>query len=351
MITFNVGPSKIYPQVKQFLNDAYDQNILSISHRSAAFDAFSKKCLELLHEKLEIPLDYTILYTGSATESWEIIAQDIVKNKAVHFFNGEFGKKWHEYAKFINPATTGYKFDENEAIKLSDYQIDNDTEVLAFTLNETSTGTQVRESVIDEAKTKFPQALIAIDTTSCLGGIKINFPKYDIIYGSVQKCFGLPAGLGLLILSPKAMAKAEEKGIKGRYNSLLKMAEHIKTYQTSYTPNVLGIYLLSRVLEIIEPISAIHARVKKQAGEWYGFIPTLNGFHLHISNKQVQSDTVVTVGSTEENVAKIKKEAKAAGLELGSGYGPLKNSTFRIANFPAITAEEIEKLKSFLSKL
>ncbi|MFN0048279.1 MAG: aminotransferase class V-fold PLP-dependent enzyme [Cytophagales bacterium] len=351
MITFNVGPSKIYPQVQQYLQDAYNQNVLSISHRSSDFDAFSKKCLQLLHEKLEIPAEYTILYTGSATESWEIISQDVVNAKAVHFFNGEFGKKWFEYAKFIIPQTIGYKFDENEAIQLSDYQIDSDNEMLAFTLNETSTGTQVKENIIDEAKVKFPNALIAIDTTSCIGGININFSKYDIVFGSVQKCFGLPAGLGLLILSPKSLAKAEEKAIKGRYNSLLKMAEYIKLFQTSFTPNVLAIYLLSRVLETIEPISITNKTIKNQAKEWYDFIPKIAGFHLHISNAEVQSDTVITVGSTEENVSKIKKAAKAAGLELGSGYGPLKNSTFRIANFPAITTAEIQILKEFLSTI
>jgi phosphoserine aminotransferase len=351
MITFNVGPSKVYPEVKQYLSDAFDQNILSISHRSKEFDAFSKSTLELMHEKLNIPADYTIMYTCSATENWEIVAQDIVKENAVHFYNGEFGKKWYENAKFIVPGTVGYKFDENTAIKLSDYQIPSDVEMLGFTLNETSTGTQVRSSIIDEAKAKFPNALIAIDTTSCIAGVVIDFKKYDIIYGSVQKCFGLPAGLGLLICSPKSLAKAAEKGVTGRYNSLLKLVEYIKVYQTSYTPNVLDIYLLSRVVAKMDNISTIDTLIKKRAQEWYDFIPTVKGFHLHISNKDVQSDTIITVGSTEENVAKIKKEAKAAGIELGSGYGPLKNSTFRIANFPSITQQEIDVLKKFLQSV
>lgn len=351
MITFNVGPSKLYPEVKQYLQDAYDQDILSISHRSKAFDTFSKKCLELLHEKLDIPIDHTIIYTGSATESWEIISQDVVKSKSVHFFNGEFGKKWFEYAKYINPLTVGYKFDEQQAIALGDYDIDPETELLNFTLNETSTGTKVGKATIDAAKLKFPNALIAIDTTSCLAGIHVDFKEFDIVFGSVQKCFGLPAGTGLLILSPKAMEKAEEKGIRGRYNSLLKMAEYIKSYQTSYTPNVLGIYLLSRVMEIVNPIAFTSNRIIKQARDWYAFIPQLDGFHLHINNNEVRSDTVITVGSTEENVSKIKLVAKAAGIELGSGYGPLKNSTFRIANFPAISETEIATLKVFLTSL
>ena len=349
MITFNVGPSKVYGEVLQYLQDAYHNQILSISHRSKEFDAFSQKTLELLHSKLNIPANYTILYTGSATESWEILSQDLVMKKSSHFYNGEFGKKWFEYAKYIHPESKGFSFNENDTLHIADYDIEDDVEMLAFTLNETSTGTQVRETVIEAAHTKFPDALIAIDTTSCLGGININYKKYDIIYGSVQKCFGLPAGLGLLICSPKAINKANELGIKGRYNSLLSMVDKIKAYQTNFTPNVLGIYLLNRVLENIPNINETDLRIKKQAAEWYDFMPNIKGMGLHITNKEVRSDTVITVKATDEIVTKIKKEAKTAGIELGSGYGPLKNSTFRIANFPAISSEEINVLKKFLT--
>ncbi len=351
MITFNVGPSKINPKVRQYLTDAYDNHILSISHRSKEFDDFSEKCLQLLHQKLNIPSDYKILYTGSATESWEIIAQDIVSSKAIHFFNGEFGKKWFEYAKFINSETVGHKYNEKEPIQLSNYTIANDTEMLGFTLNETSTGTKVDKNVILEAKKICPNALISIDTTSCIGGVAIDFELYDIIYGSVQKCFGLPAGLGLLIVSPKAIEKAKQKNVVGRYNSLLTMLEQIKKFQTNYTPNVLNIYLLYRVLDNSMPIKEIDTLVRNRAYNLYHFVSTLQGFHLHVNNKEVQSDTVLTVGSTPENIIKIKKEAKLAGIELGSGYGSLKDTTFRIANFPSITEEEIETLKSFLSNI
>jgi phosphoserine aminotransferase len=351
MITFNVGPSKVYPEVRQYLQDAYDQQILSISHRSKKFDTFSKKTIELLHEKLNIPSDYVVMYTGSATESWEIISQDIVNHSAIHFYNGEFGKKWYEYAKFIVPQTVGYLYHENKSIDLLDYQIPNDVELLGFTLNETSTGTQVKMPVIQQAKLLFPNALIAIDTTSCIGGVNIDFKMFDIIYGSVQKCFGLPSGLGLLICSPKAIEKAKQKNVKGRYNSLLKLVEHIKAYQTSYTPNVLNIYLLSRVLENLPNTVQISENLKNRANHWYEFINSLKGFETHISNKDVQSDTVITVkAKNSENIGKLKEETQKAKIELGSGYGPLKDSTFRIANFPAITETEIETLKSMLKE-
>jgi phosphoserine aminotransferase len=37
-------------------------------------------------------------------------------------------------------------------------------------------------------------------------------------------------------------------------------------------------------------------------------------------------------------------------MQLGGGYGPLKPTSFRIANFPAITDAEFDKLIAFLKK-
>jgi phosphoserine aminotransferase len=49
-------------------------------------------------------------------------------------------------------------------------------------------------------------------------------------------------------------------------------------------------------------------------------------------------------------LADIKKNARKEGFLLGEGYGDLKTSTFRIANFPAIKRKEIESLRTLLKK-
>jgi phosphoserine aminotransferase len=48
-------------------------------------------------------------------------------------------------------------------------------------------------------------------------------------------------------------------------------------------------------------------------------------------------------------LAEVKQQAKKKGFLLGEGYGPLKNTTFRIANFPALKKNEIKQLQKFLS--
>jgi len=69
-----------------------------------------------------------------------------------------------------------------------------------------------------------------------------------------------------------------------------------------------------------------------------------------VTNEATRSTTVMGVTGPEEVISKVKNEAKAAGMELGSGYGPLKPTSFRIANFPAITNAEMDRLIEFLSK-
>ncbi|MEP0711709.1 MAG: alanine--glyoxylate aminotransferase family protein, partial [Algoriphagus sp.] len=46
----------------------------------------------------------------------------------------------------------------------------------------------------------------------------------------------------------------------------------------------------------------------------------------------------------------VKKDAEKEGMQLGSGYGPHKPTSFRIANFPAITNTEMDKLIGFLGR-
>ncbi|MFT4835040.1 MAG: phosphoserine aminotransferase, partial [Flavobacteriaceae bacterium] len=70
--------------------------------------------------------------------------------------------------------------------------------------------------------------------------------------------------------------------------------------------------------------------------------------HL-VTNEKVRSQTVLAL--TSGDVIALKGKAKSAGIVLGSGYGPWKGSTFRIANFPAIEDQEVNQLIQFLKTL
>lgn len=349
MITFAPGPSKVYELVPTYFNDAYAQGILSANHRSEVFMNLYKDTEDVLKGKLKVPADYKLLFTSSATENWEIITQSLVSHSSFHIYSGSFGKKWFGFAKHILGNTEGLVLKPDEEINVQGLEIGKSHDVVAITQNETSNATQVSMETIKAIGEKFPDKMLAIDTTSSMAGIFLDFSLADIWYASVQKCFGLPAGLGILVLSPKAVEKAQALGENGRYNSLNFMLENATNYQTHYTPNVLGIYFLNRVLHDIQHIEKIHQDTENRMQAMEKIIAQSSSLDFLVKNERTRSRTVLGVSGEEKFIQQVKKEAMGQGMQLGSGYGPLKPSSFRIANFPALTNEDITRLSQFLN--
>lgn len=301
----------------------------------------------LLRKKLNVPRTYTVFIVSSATECWEIIAQSFVQRRSMHCYNGAFGEKWYQYTKKLQPAAQALPFNLQQPLDLRGINLDVE-DVLCLTQNETSNGSSVSPSTLNTIRTRFPDPLIAVDATSSMAGIELNFTKADLWFASVQKCFGLPAGLALLICSPKALERAESIGERGHYNSVLFMREMMRSWQTTHTPNVLGIYLLNRALHKMRVIAETGAITKERAKAWFNFAESLSALQPLIANHNVRSSTVITVSGETTYLEKLKAAAKRKGFLLGNGYGEYKTTTLRIANFPVITDREINSLKRFL---
>ena len=334
MITFYPGPSKLYPQVAEYAAEACRSGLVSLNHRSPEFMAITAGAMRGVREKLNVPDSYYIALVSSATECWEIVAQSLTQQTSLHPYSGAFGRKWMDYAHRIRPP----------------HQPD-EADVLCIVQNETSNGTQVRMPTLAQFRRDFPHVLIAVDAVSSMAGIVFDWSLADVWFASVQKCFGLPAGLAVLIYSPAALARAEAIGENAHYNSLLFLHENFQKDQTPYTPNGLGIYLLNRVMEQVPPIADVDTKTRQRAADWYTFFEqdmAGSPFRLLIEDAEQRSDTVIAVTGSEADISAIKKVAKQVEILLGNGYGDCKNTTFRIANFPAISDEEIATLKQFL---
>lgn len=343
-MTFYPGPSKVYPQVAQYLQDAFAEGILSVNHRSEEGMKITRGAIEGLHQKLNIPPDYHVYFISSATEAWEIIAQSLTVQKSLHFYNGAFGEKWADYAEKLVTEIERKPFNLNELPDLQGF--DNFKDIVCITQNETSNGTQIKD--LKAFRKAFPEAIIAVDATSSLGGIALDFNDGDVWFASVQKCFGLPAGMAIMICSPLAIQRATEINDRKFYNSLLFIHDNFQKFQTHYTPNVLSIYLLDKIMLNVPNISIISENIKQRADKWYDFFDS-KGMKYLAHNPAIRSDTVITIEGTTEGIKAIKTLSKTHGITVGNGYGSWKNTTFRIANFPAIEDFEIETLMKVLS--
>ncbi|GAA4838712.1 aminotransferase class V-fold PLP-dependent enzyme [Algivirga pacifica] len=351
MMTFYPGPSKVYPEIKQFMADAMDEGILSQNHRSQPFINLCKETVALVKDRLDIPSNYHVYFTSSATECWEILSQSFAELNSLHLYNGAFGEKWMEYRRRLYTNTYGVEFGLQRQLGMTQLQkqVPSDTDILCLTSNETSNATKVSENTLKAVRERYRNSLIFVDATSSMGGVNHDWLSADVWYASVQKCLGLPSGLAVMVCSPFAVEQAQRLNHREHYNSFLHIHEQMLNYQTTHTPNILDIYLLKRVMEQRAPIRKVANHLKERM-MWVNEELVKYGYQLLIESRRQRSLTVAAITAAPEKIDKLKKEAVAAGITLGNGYGKWKPHTLRMANFPAIEDTEVEQLLNFLKQ-
>ena len=348
--SFFPGPSKADPNLKTYLEDAYNQGILSLQHRSATFIDLVRETLKLLHEKLEIPSNYTVSFAGSATECWEILGESFIDQFSLHLTTGAFGEKWSKYRSKLAPNCVQLALSPQKILSLNQAaKFKGAADIICLTQNETSNGTQVKNKLIHKFKKRFEESLIFVDSTSYMAGQFIDWRVGDVFFASVQKCFGLPPGLAVLVCSPRAIQKARALNHSKHYNSLTLLTDYIEKYQTSFTPNILGIYLLKRILEARPDIRKLDRQLKMRAKLLRQACIKM-GYKPFIINSAVRSDTVLVFRDKPDFIELLKTKTLAENMILGNGYGLLKPHTFRIANFPAHTDADFERLLKVLKQ-
>ena len=345
MLSFYPGPSKVHPEALGYIQEAFEQGIVSMNHRSPQFEALLEATFQELHAKWNIPADYTIYFVSSATEAWEIVTQSLVRKKSTHLYNGAFGKKWAHYAKAVAES---FEFTLNQSLAELGQQlgpIEGDTLCLVQSETSNGSGQQIRRAdfQLDE------DAIIAVDATSSMGGIELPWLEADVWLASVQKCIGIPAGMGLMICSPKALARAKEVGRATHYNDVLFLEENRRLFQTQMTPNVLGIYLVYRLTQQLPSLSETNRATLAKMKIWTDFWDKKSDFSYLIEREDLRLPTVLALKGPAEKIQALHARCQANGIELGKGYGEWKKTTFRIANFPAHTREDIETLIKHLT--
>jgi phosphoserine aminotransferase len=352
-INFTPGPSQLYFTVPDHLKQALREGIPSISHRSKQFESIYKETTDGLRTLLGIPSGHSIFFTGSATEIWERVLQNLAEKHTTHLVNGAFSKRFYETATQLNKHP--HKIEVAEGSGFTDNLIiPQESELLAVTQNETSTGVATNLESIYTWKESHDDVLVAVDAVSSLPYADINYSKVDSVFFSVQKGFGLPAGLGVWIVNEKCLARAsalERRGIStGSYHNLSSFQSHAIKNQTPETPNVLYIYLLGKVINdmLARGIVNIRRETNYKATLLYQLLDQHTLLKPFVKDHSVRSKTVI-VAECGTQIETITQRLKEKGMQPGDGYGAHKKTQLRFANFPTHSKEQFELLVDTLS--
>jgi len=346
---FTVGPSKLYPNVEKYLLDAIREQIPSLNHRGEKFHSLFEETNNLLKKLLNIPNNYHIFFITSGTEAMELMIKNTVLQKSAHLITGSFGERFYEIAKELGKKPEKIYWDKLSSVSLEK------AELLCVTQNDTSTGERIPMGEVYKLKRKYKNLLIAVDCVSSLPYENLNYKYLDGVFVSVQKGFGLPAGLGILILSPKALKKSQEllanKKSIGTYHNFPTLLNYYEKKETPETPNVLGIYLLNRVLKDMHAkgIGKIRQETEKKADFIYHYFQNQDNYSPAINDINLRSITTIVINV--KNGSKMLLEyLKLKGLMVGSGYGANKDKQIRIGNFPAHSLQDFKNLVKIINE-
>ncbi len=355
-VTFNPGPSQVSPDTKQDMREAADSGVLEMSHRSAAFNDMSSATMRELRAFYAIPDDYTVFYTSSATEAMELTIRNLVRKHSFHFTQGSFSRLFQEVSESLGKDAASIDVAWGASHDYAHAQVPREAELITVTYNETSTGVMCSETDIAAVRTANPDALTAVDITSIAAMKRHEILSADIWLFSVQKGFGLPAGLGILIVSPRAMERAARLEEEGRNQAgiftFAAMQEYMsKGCQTVCTPNVLGIFLFGRQLQrwnAAGGLVRLEEATQEKSHLLYNLLEDHRTLSCFVREPKDRSLSIVCLTGSPELIVSLHAQAKEGGMTLGKGYGKLKETTIRIATFPSVGLEDVRKVAALL---
>lgn len=351
---FGCGPSLI---PTDFVMNLYKTgpHLLGTSHRKPAVKNLVKEVQEglLKYFKLDPNEFLVVLGNGGSTLLFDMIALGLVDKKISHFTCGEFSEKWFLSSKLVpwisadQVAVPFGKGINGEAKAGSD--------VIAVTLNETSTGVQLSNIPAVDNNT-----LLCVDATSGAGQCPIDVSKVDVFFFAPQKVFASDGGLFIAIMSKKARERALKIAAdKSRYipeiMSFKQAITNSEANQTYNTPAIATLYFLNEQVKLMNTIGydAVVAESKKKADLLYSWAESKSYLTCFIEEKEFRSVAVATIDvdskvNVDDVIKFLEKKKYVYGID---GYRKLGRNQFRISMFHNISYSDLEKLTKLLSMM
>jgi phosphoserine aminotransferase len=329
---FSSGPCAKRPGWNpQNLKDA----ALGRSHRAKVGKAKLKLAIDLTREVLEVPADYKIgIVPASDTGAVEMALWSLLGPRPVTTIAWEsFGEGWVSdivkelKLKDVVKLHAGY----GEIPDLSKADKNSD---IVFTWNGTTSGVRVPNAdwIRDDR-----EGLTICDATSAAFAQPLDWPKLDVVTFSWQKALGGEAAHGMLILSPRAVARLESYTPPWPLPKIFRMTKGGKLNagifegETINTPSMLCVEDYLDALNWAKSVGGLKALIAradantkvladwKAKTPWVDFLATDPAIRSNTSVCMKVIDPAITSLSADAQ-ADFAKKLVAAVEKEGAGY-------------------------------
>ncbi len=338
---FLPGPTEVHPDVLQAMAKPM------ISHRGPEFEQVFVRVQEGM-KQVFVTKRPVFISTSSGTGMMEAAIRCAPKGKILSLVDGAFSERFASIAESCEREVERYEVpwgDIHDVTELDRRLSAGKFAAVTVAHSETSSGALNDVRALSDAAHRH-NTLCLIDSVSGLAGAELRFDEWDLDYvltGS-QKALALPPGLAFCVASEKFMELARGTTNRGTYYDLIEYEEFTRNRQAPNTPAI-SLYFaldfqLKRILaEGIENRWTRHKAMQKEVVAWAD--------RLGLKIMAVQEGRSPTVTCIElrkgMDMQGFLDGIDEQGITIGTGYGKLKSSTFRIGHMGDHTVETVRR--------
>ena len=337
---FVPGPTNVPDRILRAMHIAMED------HRSSDFPALAAPVLENLKKIFKTTSGQAFIFPSSGTGAWEASLSNTLSpgDKVLASRFGMFSHLWIDMAQRIGLQVDTLDAEWGEGAPIERYQealaADKGHAIKAvlFTHNETATGVTSDVAPIRRAlnDTKHP-ALLMVDGVSSIGSIDFRMDEWgvDLAVTGSQKGLMLPAGLGIVAASQKALALYDQAKLARVFFDFGDMRKANTTGYFPYTPSLPLLYGLRESIEILmeEGLENVFARHHRLAEGTRQAVKAW-GLELCARAPKWHSDTVsaIMVPAGFNGAEVIDLAYRRYNLALGAGLARMAGKLFRIGH-------------------
>jgi phosphoserine aminotransferase len=345
---FGAGPSKVRTEAVQAVADT-GTTILGTSHRQPPVKDLVGRVREGVAELFSLPDGYeVVLGNGGTTAFWDIATAGLIRRRSQHLSFGEFSSKFTKAVKTA-PFLEEPDVVESEPGTRPSAHATAGVDAYAWPHNETSTGVMAPVQRVDGAG---DDALVLIDATSGAGGLPVDITESDVYYFAPQKCFASDGGLWLALMSPRALARAEELAGADRwvpaFLDLPTAIDNSRKNQTYNTPALVTLMLLAEQLDWFNGNGGLKwtvSRTTESSSRLYGWAEKTSYTSPFVQDPDARSLVVGTIDFDDAvDAAAVAKVLRANGVVDVEPYRKLGRNQLRVGMFPAVDPDDVEAL-------
>ncbi|WP_083097069.1 phosphoserine transaminase [Pseudophaeobacter leonis] len=295
---------------------------LGRSHRAAIGKAKLKDAIEGTREILGIPADYRIgIVPASDTGAVEMALWSLLGERKVEMLAWEsFGAGWvSDVVKQLKIDAEVKTADYGQIVDLASVDCNND---VVFTWNGTTAGVRVPNAdwIADDR-----EGLTICDATSAAFAMDLPWDKLDVTTFSWQKVLGGEAAHGVIVLSPRAVARLESYTPAWPLPKIFRMTkggkliEGIFTGATINTPSMLAVEDYLFALDWARSVGGLKgmiARADANAQAVFDFCDANDWISNLAEDDATRSNTSVCLKFTDARIQDGAAFAKAVAKRL-----------------------------------